>query len=272
MHRGSRTPGTQFGNIVLRSDLSHELFAGNTQYAPLSSIRTSREVLTSLERSPATGMASSSAQPAPVSQAQRVALACTRCRKRKIRCITPNANTPCQRCERSSLTCEYVPIESNPRPIRWQPPTTPEDYPASDAQRHSMAGLAPIPRQTAQAAGSGRPQISARDGDMQQLLAAQGSSQAVPDPAHQTDTYHPYPNYTGYTMPTSYMAENFNGNAQYSVPGYYGMPIPQEVFFQDPRRDFQGGAGATEDQSAQYPYAAQDYYDLTRGGYYNHMP
>ncbi|KAJ7097354.1 hypothetical protein C8R44DRAFT_949406 [Mycena epipterygia] len=47
--------------------------------------------------------------PFPVSR-RRTALACTNCKKRKIRCIAPEQPpiNPCARCTRRRLTCEYV--------------------------------------------------------------------------------------------------------------------------------------------------------------------
>ncbi|KAJ7059760.1 hypothetical protein C8F01DRAFT_1254671 [Mycena amicta] len=41
----------------------------------------------------------------------RAYIACTHCRKRKIKCLTNDAdNAPCQRCVRRQLQCVYVPV------------------------------------------------------------------------------------------------------------------------------------------------------------------
>ncbi|KAJ7626909.1 hypothetical protein FB45DRAFT_1029287 [Roridomyces roridus] len=56
--------------------------------------------------------ASSSNQADPtlaLSKRRRTFVACSNCRKRKIRCVTSeeNANAPCARCRMKNLTCEY---------------------------------------------------------------------------------------------------------------------------------------------------------------------
>ncbi|KAJ6483273.1 hypothetical protein C8R45DRAFT_931885 [Mycena sanguinolenta] len=44
------------------------------------------------------------------SQKKRIYVACLNCRKRKVKCITPDEQTPCKRCTEKGLECEYVPV------------------------------------------------------------------------------------------------------------------------------------------------------------------
>ncbi|KAJ7023076.1 hypothetical protein C8F04DRAFT_1271811 [Mycena alexandri] len=46
------------------------------------------------------------------SQRKRIYLACVNCRRRKVRCITTgdSPDTPCQRCVKHGLICDYVPV------------------------------------------------------------------------------------------------------------------------------------------------------------------
>ncbi|KAJ6463396.1 hypothetical protein C8R45DRAFT_519088 [Mycena sanguinolenta] len=73
--------------------------------------------------------------PAPGHQRNRIA--CTNCRKKKIKCMTekknPSPTTPCERCSKEGLKCEYVAISNNEgsssRPdILWVEPLDPESY------------------------------------------------------------------------------------------------------------------------------------------------
>ncbi|KAJ7020176.1 hypothetical protein C8F04DRAFT_1242204 [Mycena alexandri] len=51
-------------------------------------------------------------QPHKSSQRKRIYLACVNCRHRKVRCITTgdSPDTPCQRCVKHGLICDYVPV------------------------------------------------------------------------------------------------------------------------------------------------------------------
>ncbi|KAJ7779380.1 hypothetical protein DFH07DRAFT_1055967 [Mycena maculata] len=42
----------------------------------------------------------------------RVAVACSNCRKRKVKCITESNETICLRCQHQGLFCQYVPTET----------------------------------------------------------------------------------------------------------------------------------------------------------------
>ncbi|KAJ7270765.1 hypothetical protein B0H12DRAFT_779870 [Mycena haematopus] len=68
---------------------------------------------------------------------QRNRIACTNCRKKKIKCITAKKNptSPCERCSKEGIECEYVAISTNEgtsstqRPdILWVEPLDPESY------------------------------------------------------------------------------------------------------------------------------------------------
>ncbi|KAJ7662503.1 hypothetical protein B0H17DRAFT_1144290 [Mycena rosella] len=45
---------------------------------------------------------------------KRVYMACVHCRKRKVRCITEAPDTPCERCARKALRCEYLSVSNQP--------------------------------------------------------------------------------------------------------------------------------------------------------------
>ncbi|KAJ7636252.1 hypothetical protein FB45DRAFT_1001434 [Roridomyces roridus] len=44
----------------------------------------------------------------PEEPVARVPIACTNCRKRKVKCVTESCQAACLRCERNGLDCEYV--------------------------------------------------------------------------------------------------------------------------------------------------------------------
>ncbi|KAJ7475553.1 hypothetical protein B0H11DRAFT_1917726 [Mycena galericulata] len=45
----------------------------------------------------------------------RVQMACSNCRQRKVKCITPSEKTVCLRCQHNGLLCEYVATERQAR-------------------------------------------------------------------------------------------------------------------------------------------------------------
>ncbi|KAJ7129778.1 hypothetical protein C8R44DRAFT_732615 [Mycena epipterygia] len=68
---------------------------------------------------------------------RRAMIACTNCRKRKIKCVTSEEppRNPCARCSKRSLTCEYVAVEIgeeySPTPESPAAPLPPTLYPHS---------------------------------------------------------------------------------------------------------------------------------------------
>ncbi|KAJ7685903.1 hypothetical protein B0H17DRAFT_1137248 [Mycena rosella] len=68
---------------------------------------------------------------------RRTVLACTHCRKRKVRCVTKEQppQSPCDRCAKRGFTCEYSLAERDAEsvaepvpPMAWVPPLTAPDF------------------------------------------------------------------------------------------------------------------------------------------------
>ncbi|KAJ7889952.1 hypothetical protein B0H14DRAFT_3708751 [Mycena olivaceomarginata] len=66
---------------------------------------------------------------------QRNRIACSNCRKRKVKCISKEKypTSPCERCSKEGTTCEYVAISNNEgmssgNDISWAEPLDPESY------------------------------------------------------------------------------------------------------------------------------------------------
>ncbi|KAJ7228754.1 hypothetical protein GGX14DRAFT_414810 [Mycena pura] len=90
---------------------------------------------------------------------RRAMIACTNCRRRKIKCVTSEEppRNPCQRCTKRDLHCEYVAVDDPPTPedqfsrlplasyhqppVYPQPPNHPPTYPSNP----EYAGYAPYP-------------------------------------------------------------------------------------------------------------------------------
>ncbi|KAJ7158394.1 hypothetical protein C8R43DRAFT_948691 [Mycena crocata] len=93
--------------------------------------------------------------PGPGPGHQRNRIACSNCRGRKVKCPTKDTQTPCERCVKNRLTCEYVALsnderkiprassrpESGPPAPRWVQPLDPE----SCARRKGMQPPPPPP-------------------------------------------------------------------------------------------------------------------------------
>ncbi|KAJ7478265.1 hypothetical protein FB451DRAFT_1396049 [Mycena latifolia] len=79
------------------------------------------------------------AAPFAISMRRRTILACTNCRRRKIRCITTEQppKNPCARCVKKGLSCEYVAApeaeEYSGSTSRPQTPDTSRSAPAACA-------------------------------------------------------------------------------------------------------------------------------------------
>ncbi|KAJ7698265.1 hypothetical protein B0H17DRAFT_1196855 [Mycena rosella] len=88
----------------------------------------------------------------PITMRRRSALACTNCRKRKIKCITTEQppRNPCARCTKKNLACEYEGA-AEPEYHSGERPQTP------DADRgHSRTHSASAPRPTTPMYSAGR--------------------------------------------------------------------------------------------------------------------
>ncbi|KAJ7458924.1 hypothetical protein FB451DRAFT_1563790 [Mycena latifolia] len=89
------------------------------------------------------------AQPAPVtvSMRRRTTLACTACRKRKIRCIPTEQGpkSPYKRCTTRGLKCEYVAATDEDYSLTSRPPSSDT---AGGHRAHSWTNSGPFPVQT----------------------------------------------------------------------------------------------------------------------------
>ncbi|KAJ6599154.1 hypothetical protein DFH09DRAFT_1130278 [Mycena vulgaris] len=78
-------------------------------------------------------MADSTSSASLLNRRRRAMIACTNCRKRKIKCVTTEEppRHPCARCTKRSLPCEYVAVdEDSPTPESLPLPSGPY-YPSS---------------------------------------------------------------------------------------------------------------------------------------------
>ncbi|KAK0490973.1 hypothetical protein IW261DRAFT_53623 [Armillaria novae-zelandiae] len=67
----------------------------------------------------------------PIKRPGRALIACTHCRRRKIKCVPVSSedpdrshNSPCERCTKKHLKCEYVPVDGSVPATSPSPPTT----------------------------------------------------------------------------------------------------------------------------------------------------
>ncbi|KAK0206502.1 hypothetical protein DFS33DRAFT_1381621 [Desarmillaria ectypa] len=67
----------------------------------------------------------------PIKRPGRALIACTHCRKRKIKCVPVSSedpdrshNSPCERCTKKHLKCEYVPVDGSAPATSPSPPAT----------------------------------------------------------------------------------------------------------------------------------------------------
>ncbi|KAG7449268.1 uncharacterized protein BT62DRAFT_1002853 [Guyanagaster necrorhizus] len=67
----------------------------------------------------------------PIKRPGRALIACTHCRKRKIKCVPVSSedpdrshNSPCERCTKKHLKCEYVPVDGSTPAMSSSPPAT----------------------------------------------------------------------------------------------------------------------------------------------------
>ncbi|KAJ7500572.1 hypothetical protein B0H11DRAFT_1908999 [Mycena galericulata] len=81
---------------------------------------------------------------------QRVYMACTHCRKRKVRCITTEESydKPCERCVRRGFKCEYIPASApthSPAPTRDPPAPPHTSNPSNQPTTHGYDASNPRP-------------------------------------------------------------------------------------------------------------------------------
>ncbi|KAJ6534111.1 hypothetical protein B0H19DRAFT_1080614 [Mycena capillaripes] len=152
-------------------------------------------------------------------QRRRTLVACTNCRKRKLRCITTEQppKKPCARCTKKGLSCEYVSIEVNDSTSGHSRQNSASAF-NNSSQDLSNAPPPPLPY-TGPPAPYQRPRYS---GSSQYPdLSLDGSSQPNSPPQ-----YHPPP----INQPMSDQGYDFNSgydsNQGYNLPPLQGYQYP----------------------------------------------
>ncbi|KAJ7493987.1 hypothetical protein FB451DRAFT_1164851 [Mycena latifolia] len=100
----------------------------------------------------------------PLAMRRRTVIACANCRRRKVRCITMEQppSTPCVRCRKRQLPCEYVTIRdsegdspsapgegsdtdspTSPRRMDWAPALTPGNFPPGHGAPPALSSAHP---------------------------------------------------------------------------------------------------------------------------------
>ncbi|KAJ6556995.1 hypothetical protein DFH09DRAFT_1164177, partial [Mycena vulgaris] len=168
---------------------------------------------------------------------KRVPMACLRCRKRKIKCITSEESSgrPCERCTRRGFLCEYISVgdqraqstfESSPpgRPATISPsPSPPSPYTELPWDHSDQASYLP----------SDKPRLNGFNllpGDFQSFAASDYTpNQSSPSQFHTSYSYNSQPSYTQaappYPMPGSSAQSPPNpghsfSNAKFQPPLY----------------------------------------------------
>ncbi|CAK5262392.1 unnamed protein product [Mycena citricolor] len=163
-------------------------------------------------------------------------IACTNCRERKTKCIPPanlqTTNSPCERCVRKGLRCQYV--RSAARSSPYNPSAT---LPSSSPSRNT--GTSALPNTGPPPTGHPRPRYA--DGQYPNLSLGSGAGQ---------------PQAQSYPVPTAYAghAPNFQATQYSMAGGYYNsntqaagsaqlVPMP---FFAGPDARYGYAAGQEE--------------------------
>ncbi|KAF7368371.1 C6 finger domain [Mycena venus] len=190
--------------------------------------------------SPSSTMSTSSARNSQTNapfalQRRRTLMACSNCRRRKMRCITteqPPTN-PCARCTKKGLPCEYVAVDQDDEPAMSQSPelgssALPES--GGHSRRPSMQGPAWAAQPSASTNNSSR-----------------GFGSAPPPPLP----------YTGPPPPNR--RPRYAGSSQYpdlSLSGS-GQPTPSAPYYPSQASNPMANQGYNNPQAAQpYPYMA----------------
>ncbi|KAF8124278.1 hypothetical protein K438DRAFT_1977603 [Mycena galopus ATCC 62051] len=155
---------------------------------------------------------------------RRVIIACTNCRKRKIRCITTEdpPQTPCNRCAKKNLQCEYITIanqrdgastnqEEESRRSESGPP------PAGSLQGHYPNASRPIDNQWG---GNSR----------REQWTAQGPPLAQQPISSSRDRFQPY------RSPSGAYTSNVGYNGAYATPNLPLTMQPDPYFYSSMQR------------------------------------
>ncbi|KAJ7818771.1 hypothetical protein B0H14DRAFT_3739519 [Mycena olivaceomarginata] len=178
-------------------------------------------------------------------QRRRTLMACTNCRKRKMRCITteqPPTN-PCARCTKKGLPCEYVSVEEDSTP--GQSPNLVSSalpgsgghsrHPSLQAPARPMSasndfsrgqGMAPPLPYTGPPPLHGRPRYSGGAQYPDLSLSGQGSSHQTSQQYYPTQANNPMSNQGYNPQAYQYMANNAPPAGQPGMhpPGTGGYP------------------------------------------------
>ncbi|KAJ7830637.1 hypothetical protein B0H14DRAFT_2593184 [Mycena olivaceomarginata] len=178
-------------------------------------------------------------------QRRRALMACTNCRKRKMRCITteqPPTN-PCARCTKKGLPCEYVSAEDDSTPGQSpnlvssalpgsgghsrHPSLQAPARPMSASNDFSRAqGMAPPLPYTGPPPLHGRPRYSGSAQYPDLSLSGQGSSHQTSQQYYPTQANNPLTNQGYNPQAYQYMANNAQPAGQPGMypPGTGGYP------------------------------------------------
>ncbi|KAJ6562716.1 hypothetical protein DFH09DRAFT_1478702 [Mycena vulgaris] len=206
--------------------------------------------------SPPMKNAQNAQHPAPFAiKRRRTILACSNCRKRKIRCITTEQppNNPCARCTKRNIECEYVATTdpdkysnyppapdirtASPAPIamRWAPPLTRAR--GTTAPPLPYTGPPPSSRRSLALAGYSTPSLPGATLRFHPPYPAQSPS--FPPSA----SNHGSPNSSSDSMSPSPSTEYWNPPPQMSTHPAYCDALAQDPSYQpcavqDPRYDY----------------------------------
>ncbi|KAF7326432.1 C6 finger domain [Mycena sanguinolenta] len=155
---------------------------------------------------------------------RRAMIACTNCRRRKIKCVTSEepAQHPCARCTKKGLVCEYIAVDETTTPESpTQPLLLPPYYAAAPAAPYTTPGIPPAgymssyapPQFQAQPAYPANPQSSNYNSARYALPQDNPSGGSLPlNPPH-------YGGYgTFYATTSATFASDSSGGAAQSLP------------------------------------------------------
>ncbi|KAF8145389.1 hypothetical protein K438DRAFT_547564 [Mycena galopus ATCC 62051] len=168
---------------------------------------------------------------------RRTNVACSNCRKRKIKCITSGdpPQEPCERCARRGLACQYTTIgdqdsglDAGPPPRRPQSPSQSPTSPVTPATELSSSSFSSFQNYDARRNPNLRPQSP-------QTNRAPRPTPSVPQGSQSTAPQTwvpPYPPHTGtdqYTQLPSYGGQNSGFMPNYNTgnsTNFYTSPLP----------------------------------------------
>ncbi|KAJ6515999.1 hypothetical protein C8R45DRAFT_1206143 [Mycena sanguinolenta] len=140
---------------------------------------------------------------------RRAMIACTNCRRRKIKCVTTEEppQHPCARCTKRGLVCEYVAVDEPTTPESPSQPLTPPYYNAAPSAPYTTPGATPA-------------------GYMSHYTLPQPQAQygAWNQPPHSQPVHPAYPQSSNYNSSRYPVPQNTYGGSQGYPPQYAGFP------------------------------------------------